>query len=104
MNLHVKNCSLCNKWIRHFGGERESFWEHIVAEKNSMNANYLLPSCHNYRRMSSVWRNVVSPLLNNGHFSGLMKACIRFLLVKSDCIKFWQDIWIDNLFLCVAFP
>lgn len=53
---------------------------------------------------SFMWKTIINPLTLSGSFSSLLCVGIGFMVGNSAKIHFWEDEWIDEVILHVAFP
>ncbi|XWS41090.1 hypothetical protein CRYUN_Cryun17cG0050600 [Craigia yunnanensis] len=63
-----------------------------------------MPFTKNYKRFSSVWRNIIRPLISQSNYSTIFVFDLRFSLGNGSKIKFWRDNWTNRGTLCIIFP
>ncbi|OMO61107.1 hypothetical protein CCACVL1_23740 [Corchorus capsularis] len=102
-DLGIQNRALLNKWIWRFGNEENSLWRNVVAAKNGLQVDKIIPSTGN-RMASSLWKIIVKPLFGNDALSVHTKPGLFISIKDGSIVDFWRDKWVDDLVLSEAFP
>ncbi|XVE78509.1 hypothetical protein DITRI_Ditri13aG0150800 [Diplodiscus trichospermus] len=96
--------ALLNRWIWRYSSNKIALWRRVVDIKYGGTSTDLLPSVTNYSHFSSLWRNIIKPLIYNEEFSETLSAGLGFSLGNGSSINFWDVDWIPGVILKLSFP
>ncbi|KAK3213079.1 hypothetical protein Dsin_017785 [Dipteronia sinensis] len=98
------NRSLLAKWVWRFGKEEGSMWKRVLCAKygisqSSLSWKWKAPSS------ASVFMKAVGSLFDEGSVSAsILEGGLKILVGCGDRIRFWEDVWLDDCSLKVAYP
>lgn len=104
IDLRLKNIAHLNKWLWWYSEENESLWHSVIIGKKGGDNLSLLPYNPSGRHMSTIWKNITCALTPSGSFSSFLCAGLGYLIGNGLNIYFWDDEWIEDIILRVAFP
>jgi hypothetical protein len=96
-NLRIFNKALLGKWLWRYSHEREAWWKSIVdANYGSSWAGWCSLDPHRSHRVG-IWKNI-----RKGW--SLFCSHIRLILGNGSKIRFWDEVWCEEMPLKKAFP
>ncbi|XVE62137.1 hypothetical protein DITRI_Ditri06bG0094700 [Diplodiscus trichospermus] len=104
VDLKLKNRVLMNKWIWRYGMEEDALWSKVTNSKYGGANTDLLPNVCNYRRFSTLWKNITNALIFDNEYANTFSSSVGYSLGNSGKIKFWDMEWILGTILKFSFP
>lgn len=102
--IKAMNEALLIKWWWRFGVEKNALWRNVINSKYKMGESSWIPKLELNRKVSSIWKDIMSIQDTNPSMHAQYFENIRFKVGDGSSIKFWMDPWLGTPCLAETYP